>query len=457
MEENKFEKQVQQKMDELRIHPSDSVWKRIEVSIEKKKSPNRGLFLLVLLFFVFLAGGYLLWNTVQHSVKEVSNSEKINSEKNNEISIKEDKDTQAKTNVTPGSINQKNNKVGNTTLMKNTNKNSSQHYNLSAAKRIIKINSGEKATIVLSKQQEVNDEVSENADTKPSIVQPAEIQSENEKIKAEIKDSAYDILNTDSLSKPPSLHDEKAKVKDTLKQILTSPETAKHSKKNKWKPGILISAGISGVGNNFLGLVNSAPYDYLNSPAAGQGTGPRASAWPSGTRSAFGFMAGVFAERNVSAKIKLVTGINFKSFNTSNKVGIRNDTTRFYNSQNSINTYKNHYNFIELPVTLKIQIGRGKNIPLFWQGGLVVSELVSSNALQFNPVSGLYYTNNSIFNKTQIGLNTSISAALLSNQKNSVLIGPYFYYGASRLANEGLYNKKHFVFTGLRTEIIFGK
>ena len=99
-------------------------------------------------------------------------------------------------------------------------------------------------------------------------------------------------------------------------------------------------------------------------------------------------MAGVFAERNISAKTKLVLGINFKSFNTSNKVGIRNDTTGLYNSQNSVNTYKNHYNFIELPVTLKIQIGRGKNIPLFWQGGFVVSELISSNALQFNPISG---------------------------------------------------------------------
>ena len=28
MEENKFERQVQQKMDELKIHPSDSVWEK---------------------------------------------------------------------------------------------------------------------------------------------------------------------------------------------------------------------------------------------------------------------------------------------------------------------------------------------------------------------------------------------------------------------------------------------
>ena len=242
------------------------------------------------------------------------------------------------------------------------------------------------------------------------------IQPEDEKIKVEIKGSDSDQLNKDSLSKPPSLQDEKARLKDTLKQIPTSSETAKHSKKNKWKPGLLFSAGISGVGNNFLGLVNSHPYDYLNSARTRVSTGALSNSyhreqnqhlvlWPA------------YLQKNISAKIKTCAGINFKSFNTSNKVGTRNDTTGLYNSQNSVNTYKNHYNFIELPVTLKIQIGRGKNIPLFWQGGFVVSELISSNALQFNQISGLYYTNNSIFNKTQIGLNTSISAPCFQNKK----------------------------------------
>ena len=75
MEENKFEKQVQQKMDELKIHPSDSVWEKIEVRIEKRKRSNRGLFLFLLLFFVFLTGGYLLWNINHHSITEGNNSE----------------------------------------------------------------------------------------------------------------------------------------------------------------------------------------------------------------------------------------------------------------------------------------------------------------------------------------------------------------------------------------------
>jgi hypothetical protein len=457
MEENKFEKQVQQKMDELKIHPSDSVWEKIEVRIEKKKPANRGLFLFVLLFCVFLTGSYLLWNTSHHSITGNNNSEKTNSAKNtNKISIKENTNGQAKTNSIPGSINQKNDAAGNAALKKSTNKNSSQQYKLSTTKRIIKINSGGKATIVLSKQQEVKEEISENTNIKPGIIKPVETQPENEKIRAEIEDFAYDKLNNDSLSKPSSLQDEKAEVMDTLKQILTSHETVKHSKRNKWKPGILFSGGISGVGNNFLGLDKSRAYDYSSSVGQGApGTIPAIT--PSRTKSAFGFMAGVFAEKDISAKARLVLGINFISFNTSNNVGIRNDTTGSYNSRNTVNRYKNLYNFIELPVTLKSQVGRGKNIPLFWQGGFVISELISSSALQFNPISGYYYTNNSIFNKTQIGLNTSISVALFSKQKNSVLIGPYFYYGASGVANEGLYNKKHFVFTGLRTEIIFGK
>ena len=51
MEENKFEKQVQQKMDELKIHPADSVWEKIEARIEKKKHSKRGLFLFIIIFY----------------------------------------------------------------------------------------------------------------------------------------------------------------------------------------------------------------------------------------------------------------------------------------------------------------------------------------------------------------------------------------------------------------------
>ncbi len=41
MEQNNFEKTVQQKMDELKIPPSDLVWTNIEKKISKKKKNKR--------------------------------------------------------------------------------------------------------------------------------------------------------------------------------------------------------------------------------------------------------------------------------------------------------------------------------------------------------------------------------------------------------------------------------
>ena len=52
MEENKFERQVQQKMDELKILPSDSVWKKIEVRLEKGGAQT-GDYCYSYYFFVF--------------------------------------------------------------------------------------------------------------------------------------------------------------------------------------------------------------------------------------------------------------------------------------------------------------------------------------------------------------------------------------------------------------------
>ena len=138
MEENKFEKQVQQKMNELKIHPSDSVWERIEVRLEKKKPSNRGILLFLLLFCFFLTGGYLLWDIKQHSIKELNssgkNKNKNNSEKAaNEISTKENKTVQPETNFVAGPINPKNDVAGKAPEKKNVNRNSSQHSQSSTA------------------------------------------------------------------------------------------------------------------------------------------------------------------------------------------------------------------------------------------------------------------------------------------------------------------------------------
>ncbi|MGH2566453.1 MAG: outer membrane beta-barrel protein, partial [Ginsengibacter sp.] len=173
-----------------------------------------------------------------------------------------------------------------------------------------------------------------------------------------------------------------------------------------------------------------------------------------GTKAEFGFIAGISAEKNISKKVKFISGINFKSFSTSFKLY---DSAGTYNARNISNKYVNHFNLLEVPLSLRFQLGSRRNLPLSLQTGITISQLISSNALQLNSSAGYYYKDNSLLNKTQIGFNTSFLLTLFPKQKNSILIGPYFYYDASKIAGKGLYNKKHFTFTGLHMQIIFGK
>jgi hypothetical protein len=101
-------------------------------------------------------------------------------------------------------------------------------------------------------------------------------------------------------------------------------------------------------------------------------------------------------------------------------------------------------------------LNNNSSLPIFWNAGINISQLISTNALQFNS-GGLYYSDNSFFNKTQFGLSTGISATLFAKGKRPFNLEPYFYYSATSLASKGLYNKKQFSFIGLRTEILFRK
>ncbi len=76
MEENKFEKQVQQRMDNLKLDPSDSVWENIKNRIEKRKDRKWGLLIFIFLFALMLSGGYWLYNLTGKSTsnkKEIAN------------------------------------------------------------------------------------------------------------------------------------------------------------------------------------------------------------------------------------------------------------------------------------------------------------------------------------------------------------------------------------------------
>jgi hypothetical protein len=132
------------------------------------------------------------------------------------------------------------------------------------------------------------------------------------------------------------------------------------------------------------------------------------------------------------------------------------DSAGYFLSANAINTYHNYYHFIELPVLFQFKIS-SKKIPMFFSAGVSISNLISSNAVQFNNATRYYYHDNSLFTKTQFGFSTGLSAEFFSKQKRSILIGPYIYYGSGKIANESLYKNEHFSFIGLSSKILFKK
>ena len=78
--QNNFEKQVQQKMDELSFVPTEPVWKKIEEQIRQKKDRSKLIIWLPMLLLL-LAGGFWWLNSTKTNQNNLAQSvaEKENS------------------------------------------------------------------------------------------------------------------------------------------------------------------------------------------------------------------------------------------------------------------------------------------------------------------------------------------------------------------------------------------
>jgi hypothetical protein len=117
------------------------------------------------------------------------------------------------------------------------------------------------------------------------------------------------------------------------------------------------------------------------------------------------------------------------------------------------NTYFNHYHFFELPVLMNFQLNNNKKMPLTWQAGLSFSYLINTNALQFDPSSGTYYKDNSLYNKTQINLLTGFTIGFY-RKKSLMKIGPEIQYGATNLLHGYTNNSQHIFYGGLKLSLV---
>lgn len=439
MEKKYFEKQVQQRMEDLKILPSDDLWKKIEVQIEKKKQRRWGYEILCLLFLISLSGYFLFRNYEKKSVISVSSGNvKLNISKKPSRNFDEHS---LRNNNYKGKADYLINDPFEQNIKRTyTNNNTHKSHALKLYKA---------ASLSSNNQKEVMADKTKKSTGIIYRLPFFETISALENIKENPEYVCYKFIDSLKIS-APLLKGYIAGNNDSSKQksVLAS---ALYKKNNKWRFGLLFSGGVSGTGMNFPGLRNSGS----NSPAFSTSLGGTFMDSIPSLRSGFGFIIGIIAERNIFKRTKMVTGINFKYFSTSNLVGNKNDITKEYSVHDPVNRYVNHYSFLEIPLGIKARLTSKNKVPVFVEGGIVFSEQLTSNALQFDQNEGTYRNNNILFNKTQFGFNTAVTAGLFSKHNVHLLIGPYFYYGTSKIANTGLYNKKHFIFSGLRTELNF--
>lgn len=499
MAEHNFERRVRQEMSDLKIDPSDAVWENVKIRIEKKKERRRLLIIFFLLGLLLLGGGYIMIYSPQ-SIKTSEITFNIDKEKSNDEhqatgatgNSQAQKNTDKKNNASSNTITTitpekkiavsekpKHILAYNSPQDKRTNKRQFIKDDLHHKTR-----DGITGNIISSDDNKIKEKSPKKineADIPVSVSVDAKIIDNNNDTTAITGSTITNELSNDSGKAPLVINADVStdtasiaaintkdkvvllKANDTATVGAKTFKAKASASKNKWHIGLNLGGGISHIGTSVFSFEKLATYDYVGSNASNATNIPvrnfynRLTPAPAPIiKSSSAYFIGLFIERELSSATALSMGINYANFAVSSlqSSGYYSYPERFSGSSNK--SYRNNFNFIEIPLELKVQLGKGKKMPLYWHGGASLSSLFKSNALQYNPyAAGNYYKDNSLFNNMQLGINTGLSIQLFKLKSNPVTIGPYVYYALSALAKEGLYDRQHFLFTGLRTQLLF--
>lgn len=457
MHENNFEKQVQEKMDQLGFEPSDAVWTAVDKEINKNKKRRRPLFILFLFSGLLLAGGAIYVGTFKNfsDKKIISKEQKKNDEDQNKSSGSK---------VQSASIleNKLNKETKNQVKQNNTNP-----LNGRQSTESVMMKSGNKPASAYNSKV-ITDERKNKTEENTGIGKNDNTNSEN---------SGSGRLDSAVVNKTATAAGLTTVPKDSKAESKLATKDKTKSKSALWTLGLTGGAGISNINQSLFKQSNVTGL-YYNSNANVASGAPAPVPASSEINPGFSFSAGVFLSRYLSKRISIAMGLNYHYYSTHIKTGYPVDSSIIvYNPANyfsgaptipgayaingyyqsgSSHSYTNQYHFIELPVTADFQLNKSKELPIFWEAGLSVSYLLASNALHFDPNGNLYYQNALLFNKVQLNGTTSFMIGFPLN-KNELRLGPELQYGFSGLLKSGSGNPQHLFYTGLKLSFIHGK
>lgn len=507
MQEDKFEKGVQQQMEGLRIHPSEAVWEKVEEELRKKKKRRVVFFIFLLAGLSLLGGfsGYFIFNNSKSNLVQQNTSLPDNGQpgKNNEpqpgnenskLKAKQDKKEgqlvfeKAKTITTKENVNStetrniilnKEEKISkeNSVLTK-------EDRRVIEERRVIKKTSGKPLLVETINKDNVNDNIGvsknslqardkparqkEDADipvmTKTDISQPVAVENNL------VEEKQLPVTNENIQSKKDSVAEEVAANNET---IPSAPKKKKRLSKINW--GIDLSAGIAGTREDLFSFTDggqkSLTADYLSSPSNNANyVSPGIVYSPSSIQSGPAFRAGLVVEMKITPKSNISSGLRYAYFSNTIQVGTRNssvalNTTAAQSGRISSfyrgfpeKEYTNRYHFIQLPVQYQLQLNKGVKLPVSWNIGASAGYLFATNGLVYDATAGgVYYRNKDAFNKIHFNLNTGFSFRFGNKKKIQWSLGPELSLGMNKLMKDDYVNKQYLLYGGMTGRIIFSK
>ncbi|MGC4104496.1 porin family protein [Ferruginibacter sp.] len=473
MHDSEFEKNMQQKMDELKFAPTPAVWDKIEAELPAEKK-RRWIF-FVLLFAGLFTGAAITWSVWNKNDKNAAK----------QIAAATKDDTQ---NINNNTDKKDTNNITADNTQAQTTAANTLTTTADDAGRTLQKNTGKKITTRSSNNIKIKKANTQEDDaTKDDALVNSNRKSLNEKGKTKMRvkapvagneddnNGATESLNDDSTALVKKIAETDStltvnveKKKDTVLTVKTDSSktvTKKEEKKKinpKWQLGVEASGGISNVKNGIFSdkplyssaLGNSSPSTGVGNPASPSYQQP--SSPVEGAALSLGF----YAQKNITAKWVFKTGLNYHYQSNSIKTGQRVDTAvnilfsstadrvsapSYYRNGNS-NRFANQFHLLELP--LLFQFKPTANGAFYIEGGPTIGYLLHSNALVYSGSTATYIHNKDLFNKLLFSLNAGAGFDIGRRSKFPFSIGARVQYSLNSVIKTA-YAQQHFISTQL--------
>ncbi|MBB1282947.1 hypothetical protein HRH25_01080 [Flavisolibacter sp. BT320] len=476
-----FEKKVQEKLDELRLTPSEPVWKAIEKELKPEK---RRRFPFWIPFIIVLLGGTTWWllqnggeedtavstgiTTASGANKEtetqaIPEADRIEERKTDQSNTTETSSPKAIITSTDYTNNSKNETGKPNTVLPNQNAEAGSHSGITSM-RLLLHGTGKAATEKSSIGQTGNESNVNNTilhdklPAQPDVLsQPSKENASQTEQQPLVNEPAENTLAADSST---------AKTTDSV--LLSLPgkidsagqKTKVAAAKKGWQKVVTVKGGWSRFSDGILGS-NLVQADLSSSPAPGYYNGIAGN--PNPAKKGAAFQVGIGLSKDIHPRWNVAIGLQYAYYSTQTKVGTYKtiDTAVMtsdgkialegYYSNANLRDFTMCYGFLELP--LSIGFKPLSRLPLTLSAGASYGRLLHSNSLQYDRWANIYYSDKASARKNIFAGFASLQFAFINKGSWQFEAGPVVQYHLSGLQKNS--SKPKLFFAGLQSSIRF--